>query len=155
MVTCKHAANGCGYPQGECSGACMTEQVRESQRLIRATVAKAPRYLTVVYKITEPGQPREILERNDWTASSHTHVIRERDRAEAELGKLTEQRDELLKVLRMARANIAANLQVMTMCHTGPDGMIDDAEVVLLIEAEQDLVNQIDAVIAKATGEQT
>lgn len=61
---------------------------------------------------------------------------------------------ELLKVLRMARDNIAANLQVMVMGHTGPDGLIDDAEVVLLIEAEQDLVNQIDEVIAKATGEQ-
>lgn len=61
---------------------------------------------------------------------------------------------ELLKVLRMARANIAADLQVMVIGRTGPDGLIDDAEVVLLIEAEQDLINQIDEVIAKATGEQ-
>ena len=59
---------------------------------------------------------------------------------------------DLLKVLRMARAKIAAELQVMVMCHTGPDGLIDDAEVVLLIEAEQDLLNQIDAAIAKAEG---
>ena len=59
---------------------------------------------------------------------------------------------ELLKVLRMARAKIAAELQVMVMSHTGPDGLIDDAAVVLLIEAEQDLVNQIDAAIAKAEG---
>lgn len=61
---------------------------------------------------------------------------------------------DLLKVLRMARAKIAAELQVMAMCHTGPDGLIDDAEVVLLIEAEQDLINQIDEAITKATGEQ-
>ena len=59
---------------------------------------------------------------------------------------------DLLKVLRMARAKIAAELQVMVMSHTGPDGLIDDAAVVLLIEAEQDLVNQIDAAIAKAEG---
>lgn len=59
---------------------------------------------------------------------------------------------ELLKVLRMARAKIAADLQVMAMCHTGPDGLIDDAEVVLLIEAEQDLLNQIDAAVAQAGG---
>ena len=59
---------------------------------------------------------------------------------------------DLLKVLRMARAKIAAELQVMVMGHTGPDGLIDDAEVVLLIEAEQDLLNQIDAAIFKAIG---
>ena len=61
---------------------------------------------------------------------------------------------DLLKVLRMARAKIAAELQVMVMSHTGPDGLIDDAAVVLLIEAEQDLVNQIDEAITKATGGQ-
>ena len=59
---------------------------------------------------------------------------------------------ELLKALCMARAKIAAELQVMAMCHTAPDGMIDDAEMVLLIEAEQDLLNQIDAAIFKAIG---
>lgn len=59
---------------------------------------------------------------------------------------------DLLKVLRMARAKIAAELQVLVMSHTRPDGLIDGAEVVLLIEAEQDLVNQIDAAIAKAEG---
>ena len=59
---------------------------------------------------------------------------------------------DLLKVLCMARAKIAAELQVMAMCHTAPDGMIDDAEMVLLIEAEQDLLNQIDAAIFKAIG---
>lgn len=59
---------------------------------------------------------------------------------------------DLLKVLRMARAKIASDLQVMEMCHTGPDGLIDDAEVVLIIEAEKDLLNQIDAAIAKAIG---
>lgn len=72
--------------------------------------------------------------------------------AAAELRRLHALNTELLKVLRMARAKIAAELQVMAMCHTGPDGLIDDAEVVLLIEAEQDLLNQIDAAIAKAEG---
>jgi len=72
--------------------------------------------------------------------------------AAAELLRLHALNVELLKVLRMARAKIAAELQVMAMCHTGPDGLIDDAEVVLLIEAEQDLLNQIDAAIAKAEG---
>ena len=74
--------------------------------------------------------------------------------AAAELRRLYALNVELLKVLHMARAKIASDLHVMVMGHTGPDGLIDDAEVVLLIEAEQDLVNQIDEVIAKATGEQ-
>ncbi len=68
-----------------------------------------------------------------------------------ELGRLLQSNAELKRVLRMARANLAAELEVMTMSNLNPaTGTIEDAEVVLLIEAEQDLINQIDAAIAEA-----
>ncbi len=70
-----------------------------------------------------------------------------------ELGRLLQSNDELKRVLRMARANLAAELEVMTMSHLNPaTGTIDDAEVVLLIEAEQDLISQIDEALEKAGG---
>ena len=61
---------------------------------------------------------------------------------------------ELLAALRLARANLSDKLEVMVMSHHNPvTGTVDNAEVALIIEAEQDLLNQIDAAIAKATGE--
>lgn len=158
MVNCQHAASGCDYPASECAGACMPET-----------------FLTIVYHITHPKQPRALLEQAEWSASSHTHAIHERDQLHAELndvqdqrraafrtierlndelGQVCDQRDELLTVLRLARANLSAELEVMAMSHHNPvTGTVDDAEVALIIEAEQDLINQIDAAIEKATGE--
>ena len=95
-----------------------------------------------------------LAARLDPVRSYQTQLLDLHWEAAAELCRLHALNTELLKVLRMARANIAANLQAMVIGHTGPDGLIDDAEVVLLIEAEQDLVNQIDEAITKATGGQ-
>ena len=68
-----------------------------------------------------------------------------------ELGRLLKSNDELKRVLRLARANLAAGLEMMAMIHHNPvTGTVDDAEVLLIIEAEQDLINQIDAAIAEA-----
>lgn len=113
MVTCQHAASGCNYPQGECSGACLADKPQRR--------AANPHYLTIVYRITEPQQPRALLEHTEWRAASHTHAIQERDQLHAELndvqdqrreafraierlndelGRLTEQRDGLLMVLK-------------------------------------------------------
>lgn len=164
MVNCPHAASGCGYPQGECSGACLADKPKHQPA--------APQYLTVVYRITEPGQPRALLEHADWTASSHTHAIRERDRLHAELndvqdqrreafraierlndelGQAREQRDGLLSALRMARNNIQADRDVLLECCARPDGSLapEDAELLAVVDGK---LAQIDAAIAKAGG---
>ena len=36
-------------------------------------------YLTIIYRITHPGQPKALLEQAEWSAASHSHAIRERD----------------------------------------------------------------------------
>ena len=41
-------------------------------------------YLTIVYRITEPCQPRALLDQAEWSASSHTHAIHDRDRLQQE-----------------------------------------------------------------------
>lgn len=54
-------------------------------------------YLTIIYRITHQGQAKELLERADWSAASHSHAIRARDLMEA-------QRDELLEALKTLTA---------------------------------------------------
>ena len=57
---------------------------------------------------------------------------------------------DLLRLLRMARTQLDSNLQELTDCHTNPvTGLVDDAEVLLVIESEQDLINQIDDCISR------
>lgn len=106
MTKCAHAASGCNYPVGECSGACMTDQGRESRRLIRATMAEAPQhqpaapqYLTIVYRIHSPGQRQSLLHATDWTASSHSHAIQDRDRLRAELNDVQDQRRDAFRTI--------------------------------------------------------
>ena len=121
MVTCQHAASGCDYPAGECSGACVTNNTQRQPA--------APQYLTIVYQIHSPGQVQALLHATDWTAMSHSHAILDRDtaiklrdalhaelndvqdqRREAfraierlndEIGRLTEQRDLVLSELKL------------------------------------------------------
>lgn len=50
-------------------------------------------YLTIVYRITHPSQPKALLEQAEWSAASHSHAIHDRDRLEG-------QRDILLEALR-------------------------------------------------------
>lgn len=70
-----------------------------------------------------------------------------------ELRRLLTISTELARVLRLARAQLASHLQALADCHTSPvTGLVDDAEVVPLIEAEQDLISQIDEVLEKAGG---
>ena len=62
-------------------------------------------YLTIVYRITHPGQPKALLDQAEWSAASHTHAIRERDH-------LQSQRDELLHARQVLGAeNIALKAQ--------------------------------------------
>lgn len=165
MVKCPHAASGCNYPEGQCPGHC---HYPADDGLCE------PAYLTIVYRITEPRQPRALLEQAEWSAASHSHAIHERDQLAAELndvqdqrraafrtierlndelGQVCEQRDELLRVLRMARAQLAVNLKELIDCHRDPiTGGVDEREVLLIVESEQDLLNQIGDAIAKAGG---
>ena len=89
---CQHAASGCNYHQGECTGACMTEQGRESQRLIRATMATAQeQYLTIVYQIHSQGQYKELLSAAEWADSSDSHAIQERYDLQTKNAELSDQ----------------------------------------------------------------
>ena len=90
----------------------------------------AQHYLTIVYRITEPKQPRALLEQAEWSAASHTHAIQERDRLIAalndiqaqhreafrkierlhdEIGRVSEQRDVLLAALKLLEEAYCAN----------------------------------------------
>lgn len=91
MVTCQHASSGCNYPQGECSGACLASSTQRRPA--------APHYLTIVYRITEPQQPRALLEHAEWRAASHTHAIQERDSLSAELNDVQAQRREAFRAI--------------------------------------------------------
>ena len=124
MVTCQHAASGCDYPAGECSGACVTNNTQRQPA--------APQYLTIVYQIHSPGQVQALLHATDWTAMSHSHAILDRDtaiklrdalhaelndvqaqrrkafraieRLNEELGQTCEQRDKMLEAILMLTA---------------------------------------------------
>ena len=63
------------------------------------------------------------------------------------------QRDELLAELKKVREVIAAWNQAFVETVTNQStGLIDDPEDILTAEADQDLLNGIDAAIAKTTG---
>ena len=66
------------------------------------------------------------------------------------------QRDELLAELKKVREVIAAWNQAFVETVTNQStGLIDDPEDILIAEADQDLLNGIDAAIAKATNHET
>ena len=66
------------------------------------------------------------------------------------------QRDELLAVLKDARSDLAANAEVFVQTAKNPaSGLIDDPQDILVAEADQDLLNRIDAAITKAEGAPT
>jgi hypothetical protein len=66
------------------------------------------------------------------------------------------QRDELLAELKKVREVIAAWNQAFVETVTNQStGLIDDPEDILTAEADQDLLNGIDAAIAKTTGSQS
>lgn len=113
MVNCQHAASGCNYPESECSGACLSGSTQRQPA--------APEYLTIVYQIHSIGQRKALLNAAEWVASSHGHAIHARNALQAELidtqaqrlaalraieklndelGKVSEQRDDLLAVAR-------------------------------------------------------
>lgn len=91
-MSCNHATSGCNYPQGDCTGACMTEQGRESQRLIRKTTAATQKqYLTIVYQIHSEGQRQALLHGAAWDAARDTHAIAERDDLQTKNAELSDQ----------------------------------------------------------------
>lgn len=114
MVNCKHAASGCNYPEGECSGACLAGNTQRQPATLQ--------YLTIVYQIHSTGQLKELLHATDWAAMSHDHAIHNRnalqeaelvdtqaqrlaafraiEKLNDELGKVSEQRDQLLAALK-------------------------------------------------------
>ena len=84
-MNCKHAAEGCNYPEGDCPGLCMSGT-----------------YLTIVYNIVHPEQPRALLEQADWSAASHTHAIHDRDVLQEEHDRLVSALLATQKALEMA-----------------------------------------------------
>lgn len=74
--------------------------------------------------------------------------------AAAELRRLHALNAELLEALKQARDHIATSLQSLIESETNPaTGIVDAPAAILLIEADQDLLNGIDATIAKAEGQ--
>lgn len=163
MVKCPHAASGCNYPEGDCPGHCLVDNgLRKRQ--------DPPAYLTIVYRITHPGQPRALLEQAEWSAASHTHAIHERDQLHAEindvqdqrraafrtierlndeLAEVCEQRDELLKALSMARECVEFDMNSLIETCSYPDGRIESADLALIASYAEKL-GMIDAAIAKS-----
>ena len=59
---------------------------------------------------------------------------------------------DLLEALNKARAALKEQLEFLIQCHSDPaTGLITDDADLLAIESDQDLINSIDAAIAKAT----
>lgn len=69
-----------------------------------------------------------------------------------ELGRLLQSNAELQRVLNLARAQLASHLQELVYSEIGQDGQVHDPDALLIIESEQDLINQIDEVLARSTG---
>ena len=58
---------------------------------------------------------------------------------------------EMLTELRKARAALKEQLDILIQSHTCPTtGLITDDTALLVIESDQDLINSIDATLAKA-----
>lgn len=98
MVNCPHAASGCNYPQGECSGACLAGARQAEPRATQRQPA-APQYLTIVYRIHSPGQRKALLNAAEWITSSHSHAVQERDQLHAELNDVQAQRREAFRAI--------------------------------------------------------
>ena len=74
------------------------------------------------------------------------------DRVEAN-ARLIAAAPDLLTELRKARAALKERLDELIESHTNPEtGLITDNADLLFIESEQDLINSIEAAIAKTTG---
>ena len=68
-----------------------------------------------------------------------------------ELGRLLQLNSELQHMLHRARAQLASHLRELADCHTSPvSGLVEDQPVLLILESEQDLINQIGAVLRRA-----
>lgn len=67
----------------------------------------AQHYLTIVYRITEPRQPRALLEQSEWSAASHTHAIQERDRLIAALNDIQSQHREAFRKIERLHEELA------------------------------------------------
>lgn len=55
-------------------------------------------YLTIVYRITHPSQPKALLEQAEWSAASYSHAMHERDEFMAALQYAVKQVPDLLDV---------------------------------------------------------
>ena len=104
-MTCNHAASGCDYPAGECTGACLA-------RPAMSQPAAQKRYLTIVYEIHSIGQERALLHAAGHEAVSYSNAIEQRDELLKALNEYREkahrlviQRGELLEAAATCRAN--------------------------------------------------
>lgn len=71
---------------------------------------------------------------------------------QAENARLIAAAPDLLEALNKARAALKEQLEILIQCHSDPaTGLITDDADLLAIESDQDLINSIDAAIAKAT----
>lgn len=57
----------------------------------------------------------------------------------------------MFKLLKEARERVEQNIKSLIESHTVPSTGLLEGDAVLAVEAEQDFLNEIDAVIAKAT----
>ena len=110
-MTCQYTISGCSYPQGECSGACMTDQGRESQRLIRNHLASQQPEALRLAKILEDhyfysdtneaaAELRRLHAENSDYGATIDYLTSETAGQIGEIVALKEQRDELLEALR-------------------------------------------------------
>ena len=119
-MTCQYTISGCSYPQGECSGACMTDQGRESQHLIRDHLAsqqpEALRLADLIERYNSGVHSQAIVEdyckaaaelrrlhtENEVIRHSSGRVGRRLERTSDALMEARAQRDELLEALHLA-----------------------------------------------------
>lgn len=97
-MICQYTTSGCSYPQGECSGACMTDQGRESQRLIRDHLAsqqsKALRLADALDAVNTNNADSLLVQMAARSAAAELRRLYE------ENVQMREQRDELLEALK-------------------------------------------------------
>lgn len=78
--------------------------------------------------------------------------VRGISKAEAKANaRLIAQAPCMLKLLKEARERVEQNIKSLIESHTVPSTGLLEGDAVLAVEAEQDFLNEIDAVIAKAT----
>jgi hypothetical protein len=87
-----------------------------------------------------------------WLLTNHDHEDAFEVACARQIRRLLDSNADLQRTLRLARAQLASHLQELADCHASPvTGLVDDPQVLLILESEQDLINQIDEALDRAT----